>query len=260
MRPIGLSAVTTLFLGASFATLAAEPFPEWAHRQTFQIETAGLVKISLPANTLDQARADLADVRLTASQGAEIACLIERPRPAVESQRAARSFQVTLGTETTILTLETGTDDPLTGVTLQTPAATFIKAVQVHGSDDLSRWQLLGAGLPLFRQGQGREELLHLPLPRGSWPFLRITIDDRASAPVPFTGAQLHATPVLSIPTEPVPVKLVAREETLGESTLTLDLGAARLPLAELVVDSPEPFFRRSVRLMARQIEGITIQ
>ncbi len=260
MRPLCLRAAAVLILGWGFAALAAEPFPEWAHRQTFRIETAGLVKISLPANTLDQARADLADLRLTDSQGNEIACLIERPRPAGETRRAARGFQVTLGTETTIVTLETGTGDPLAGVTLQSPAATFIKAAELQGSDDLSHWQLLGAGLPLFRQGQTREERLFLSLPRGSWAYLRITIDDRASAPVPFTGAQLHATPLLSIPTEPVTVNQVAREETRGESRLTLDLGAARLPLAEIVVDSPEPFFRRSVRLMARQVEGITIQ
>ena len=260
VRPIRLRAVAVLILGWSFAGLAAEPFPEWAHRQTFRIEAAGLVKISLPANTLDQARADLADVRLTDSQGSEIAYLIEFPRPPRETRHGARNFQVTLGTETTTVTLETGTGDPLAGVTLQTPATTFIKAVEVQGSDNLSHWQLLGAGLPLFRQGQGREEQLFLPLPRGSWPFLRMTIDDRASAPVPFTGAQLHVTPALSIPTEPVTVTQVARDETRGESKLTLDLGAARLPLAEIVVESPEPFFRRSVRLMARQLEGITIQ
>ena len=69
----------------------------------------------------------------------------------------------------------------------------------------------------------------------------------------------MHLAPAPSTPTETVNVRLVVREESQSDTRLTLDLGAARLPLAELEVRTPEPFFRRPIRLMARQIEGITI-
>jgi len=247
------------YLGLAFAALAADGFADWSHRQELRVDTTGLVKISLPVDTLDRARADLADLRLVDSQGTETPYWIERLDPDSDRRRATRGFRLTLGTQATVVLVETGTSDPLEGVTLQTPADAFIKAVQVEGSQDTNTWTVIGAGLPLFRQAQGREERLEVPLPRGSWRFLRFTIDDQGSPPVPFTGAWVHLAPAPSAPTEPVTVRLVAREEAQGDTRLTLDLGAARLPLAEIEVRTPEPFFRRPIRLMARQIEGITI-
>jgi hypothetical protein len=239
--------------------VAAGEMPEWATRQELQISTSGLMKISLPESTLDRARADLADLRLIGPEGREVAYLIERQRPADQSPRGVPGFRVTLAPETTVIVVETGTSEPLEGITLQTPADAFIKAGKLEGSPDTQNWELLGNGIPLFRQEQGREEQVYLALSGGSWRFLRITLDDRASAPVPFTGALLHPAPAPS-PTEPAPVRVTAREEIGGESRLTIDLGAAHLPLAEIEIDTPEPFFRRQIRLIARQIEGITIE
>ena len=253
-------ACVALALGCAATVLCADSFPDWAHRQELRVDTAGLVKISLPTATLDRARGDLADVRIVDPQGNETPYLIERPRPTGETRRAAAGFRAVLEPEATVLIVETGTTDALEGVTLRTPAVGFIKAVQVEASQDDNNWILVGAGLPLFRQAEHREEQLHLPLPVGGWRHLRMTISDRGSAPVPFTGAQIHLAPARSMPTTAVEVRLVAREETRGETRLILDLGAARLPLAEIEVGTPEPFFRRQVRLVASQVEGITIQ
>jgi hypothetical protein len=247
------------FLGLAVAAVAADGFADWSHRQELGVDTNGLVKLSLPAETLDRARADLADLRLVDPRGTEIPYWIEPLQPESDRRRAAGGFRLTLGTQATVVVVETGTSEPLEGVALQTPADAFIKAVQVEGSPDADTWTVIGAGLPLFRQAQGREERLEVPLPRGSWRFLRFTIDDHGSPPVPFTGAWVRLAPAPSTPTETVSVRLVAREEVQGETRLTLDLGAARLPLAEIEVRTPEPFFRRPIRLMARQIEGITI-
>ncbi len=238
----------------------AGQFADWAYRQTLQIQSPGLAKVPLPTITLDRARADFGDLRLTDDNDNETPYLIERPRPVGETRRDAAAFRSILQPAATVLMIETGTTDPVQGVSLLTPAGGFIKAVQVEGSQEADEWVLLATGLPLFRQAQSREEQLDLSLPVGSWRYLRLTIDDRGSARVPFTMAQLHIAPTDAPPAIPVEVRLLAREEVPGETRLTLDLGAAHIPLAEIELKTPDRFFRRPVRLIARQVEGITIQ
>ena len=66
--------------------------------------------------------------------------LIERPVPAGKSCKRRKSFQVSLNASTTVITLETGLAQPLIdGVTLETPAMNFIKAVRVDASGQFFR-------------------------------------------------------------------------------------------------------------------------
>ena len=111
--------------------------------QQFDIAAPGLVKISLPVETLDAARPALEDLRLWDDAGNELPFLITRPVPSAKAVQSARSFQVSLNASTTVITLETGLAQPLDGVTLESPAANFIKAVRVDGSADGQNWQRL---------------------------------------------------------------------------------------------------------------------
>jgi len=76
--------------------------------------------------------------------------LIENPRPSAKMVQAARSFQSSLNERNTIITLETGLSQPLDAVMLESPAANFIKAVQIDSSDDGETWQMLAQGKPVF--------------------------------------------------------------------------------------------------------------
>ena len=242
----------------SFAVHAALPV-EWQQTQEFDVSAPGLVKISLPVETLDAARPALEDLRLCDDAGNELSFLITRPTPSARAVQSAKSFQVSLNASTTVITLETGLAQPLDGVTLETPAMNFIKAVRVEGSADGQNWQRLAQGQPVFRQLYGAGQL-HVSFPAGEWRWLRLTIDDQRSQPVPFTGARVHAADVEAAPIELQTVTVAERNENPGETRLTLNLGAANLDVASVKIETDEPLFTRAVAFAVPQVAEDSIR
>ena len=104
--PAGLLYVFALLIGIS-ATAANLP-SAWQRDQSFDVSTTGLVKMSLPVETLDAARPALEDLRLYDTAGTEVPYLIERPAPVAYAAQPVKAFQVSLNASTTVLTLETG--------------------------------------------------------------------------------------------------------------------------------------------------------
>ena len=231
----------------SVAVHAALP-SDWQHTQEFSVTAPGLVKISVPVETLHAARPALEDLRLYDDAGNELPFFIERPTPASKVVRAAKSFQVSLNASTTVITLETGLAQPLDGVSLETPAGSLIKAVRVEGSADGQRWQTLSAGQPIFREPAGAGQL-RVAIPAGLWPWLRLTVDDARTQPVPFTGARVFAAAAETTAMELQPATITERNENPGETRLTLNLGAANLDVASVQIQTDEPLFTRSVTL-----------
>jgi hypothetical protein len=249
-----------VLMGTCVAATQAAPLPaDWQHEQRFDAPAAGLLKLSLPTATLNAARPGLADLRLYDDAGREVPYLIERPKPAGKVIRDAKSFQVAVNASTTVLTLETGLAQPLDGVTIDSPATRFLKAVHIEGSADGQGWQTLARGQPIFRQLDGASQL-HLAIPVGKWPWLRLTVDDQRSQPIPFTGARVHAAVVEPVPAEAVPVTIVARDENPGQTRLTVSLSAANLDVASVGIETTEPLFTRQVTLAAPQVEDGTIR
>lgn len=249
----------TLAVASSLSAAGATLPAEWQHDQPFEVPETGLVRFSLPLATLDASRPALEDLRLYDDAGNEVPFLLERPAPIGKATQPARSFQVSLNPTTTVITLETGLTQPLDGVSLETPAGVFIKAVQVEGSADGKQWQTLSRGQPIFRQAAGASQL-RLTFPPGEWPWLRLTIDDHRSQPIPFTGARVHAAAAVPVPTEPFPITIISRHENPGETRLTLSLGAANVDVAELRLETTEPLFTRVVTLAVPQISDDTIR
>jgi hypothetical protein len=259
-RQIAWTAGLGALMAASVASGQAAPLPaEWQHEQHFDVPAPGLLKLSLPTATLDAARPGLEDLRLYDDAGREVPYLIERPRPIGKVIQDAKSFRVSVNASTTVLTLETGLVQPLDGVTLDSPAAAFLKAVGIEGSIDGQRWQTLVRGQPIFRQPGGVSQL-RLAIPAGTWPWLRLTVDDQRSQPIPFTWAHVHAAEAEPVPAETVPVTIVARDENPGETRLTISLSAANLDVASVEVETSEPLFMRQVTLAAPQVEEGTIR
>ena len=240
-------------LVASSSGAAGNLPSDWQHEQTFNVFAAGLIKINLPVETLDAARPTLEDLRLYDDAGNEVPYVLTRPVPAPKIIQNAKTFQVSLNANNTIITLETGLAQPLEAVTLETPAMDFIKAVRVEGSRDGKSWQTLAQGRPIFRQAYGAANLkISFPLIAAKW--LRLTVDDQRSQPVPFTGARVYAAAAETVPVETVPVTITERDENPGETRLALDLGAANLDVASLEVETAEPLFTRQVSLAVPQI------
>ncbi|MCC6819868.1 MAG: hypothetical protein IT579_03980, partial [Verrucomicrobia subdivision 3 bacterium] len=249
-----MSAFLFLLLIVPIASSVAAPLPaEWQRAQQFDVTAPGLVKLSLPVATLDAARPALEDLRLYDDAGNELPYLIQHATPASGAIQSAKSFQVALNPNTTVITLETGLAQPLDGVTLESPAASFIKSVQIETSADGKNCAPLAQARPIFRQPNGASQL-HLAIPPGLRPWLRLTVDDQRSQPIPFTGAMVHAAAAESTLSESVPVSIAERHENPGETRLTLNLGAANLDLANIQIETTEPLFTRPVTLAVPQI------
>jgi hypothetical protein len=226
---------------------------EWQHEQPFNVPAPGLVKLNLPGETLDAARPALEDLRLYDGTGNEVPYLIERPVPVVKIVQNVKSFHVSLNPSNTVIVLETGLTQPLDDVALETPAESFLKPVRVEGSADLKRWQTLDQGQPIFRQPNGVNRL-HVSFPAGTWPWLRLVVDDQRSPPIPFTGARIRVAVNEPAPSEWMPVTIAERNENPGETRLALDLGAANLSIASIQIETAEPLFTRHVTLAVPRV------
>jgi hypothetical protein len=234
-------------LGWCVSVNAALP-SDWQHEQSFNMTAPGLVKFSLPAEILNAVRPALEDLRLYDDAGNELPFFIERPSPVARVVQPAKLFQVSLNANTTIITLETGLAQPLDGVSLETPAGSFIKAVRIEGSTDGQRWQTLATGQPIFREPSGASQL-RVAVPPGVWRSLRLTVDDARTQPISFTGARIFAAAAEATPMELQPATIAERNENPGETRLTLNLGAANLDVASLRIETDEPLFTRLVTL-----------
>ena len=262
-----LTRLSSLILAcAALAGMAAQvhafPVNEWRHRQTLSIPTDGLKRIELPPETLDAARSSLEDLRLLDSAGNEVPFLIERPTPRPGSSFRPQGFRYSAdpAAQTTTVFVETGSPEPLVGVSLETSASPFLKPVRVEGSNDGELWQEIASGQLIFKQPGGAENR-QISFEKSSWKFLRLTLDDRRSQPVPFTGARLHS-PGSSAPTRSVAVAIKSRDESPRVSRIALDLGAANLPVASLRIETPELLFTRAVTFAVPEVteQGIIEQ
>lgn len=261
MKPIPLFNLSLVIAAlACWATPLHALTPNaWRHRQSIEVPTGGLVRADLSPETLDAARSGLEDLRVLDSAGNEVPFLIERPEPRPGATLSPKTFQYTsdLEKQTTTLFIETGVTELLVGVSLETPAHSFLKPVRVEGSNDGQTWSEIKVGQAIFKQPDGAENQ-RIALDKAVCQFLRLTLDDRRSAPVPFTGAWLH-TPGVPAPSKAVAVTIKSRDESPGRTRLALDLGAANLPLASLRIETPEPLFTRDVTFAVPEVseEGI---
>src|SRR6185503_12632424 len=82
-------------IGEVAATAASLP-AEWQRDQQLSVPEAGLIKLSLPAETLDSARPALEDLRVYDASGNEVPYMLERPAVATKATLSAKSFEVAL--------------------------------------------------------------------------------------------------------------------------------------------------------------------
>ena len=241
-------ALTTLIVAQSGLAFDRN---EWRNTQTLEVPTKGLVRVNLPAETLDAAQPGLEDLRIIDSAGNQVPYLIERLLTGAESMIRPTEFRSTIENGATHLVLKTGTS-AIIGVSLETPATHFMKAADVEGSNDGRSWTKLAGGDSVFQLPNGVAKL-RVSFPEGTWQFLRVTIDELGSPPMPFTGARLHKARTTA-PAEPVAITIKSRDESPGTTRLALDVGAANLIVGSLRIESNEPVFTRAVTLAVPEV------
>lgn len=244
-------------LCALSASAAALP-SAWQREQLMQVPSNGLLRLNLPVDTLNSARPQLEDLRIYDDAGSEVPYwkLSIPPIAQVDRKRfPARTFHVELTDGASVVTLQTGTGQTINGVILKSPADNFLKPVRIEGSEDGETWKKLGEGQPIFRQSNGAEELGLFFTP-GVWVWLRLTVDDRRSGPIPLTGANIQTPAEFIAPEqiERVAAPIAERHENPGQSRLTFDLGGANLEIGDVEIDSDAPLFARQVTLAIPQV------
>jgi hypothetical protein len=226
---------------------------EWRFSQAIDVPASGLVRVNLPFETLNAARPDLADVRILDTAENEVPYLIDRPMPARESALRAKELVTALEPTATRITLTTGARSVLRGVIFETPpGVAFIKAVQVEGSHDGATWHQLATDKPIFRMVDGASNP-SVSFSEGIWEYLRLTIDDSRTPAVPFTGVLLQVAET-NAPADPLPLTVKTRDESLGVTRLSVDLGATNLMIAALGIEATDPVFVRPVTIAVPEL------
>ncbi len=240
----------------SFACHAAIDPAEWPQQLQFRIERPGLTRLEVSREVLAFTRADRGDVRLLDPAGQEVPWRLHRGLTALPDNGAVPILRPDLQIEDrrTILTFPTGTERKLGSLRLLTSASGFFKPVNVEGQRN-GAWERLVSGVPLYRDYQGATELV-LDFPSGSWSRMRLTVDDRRTAPIPIQGVELLPVPEQPLAVDPVPVVIRSRTEEPGFTRLHLDLGAAGLDVARLEFDTPDSLFTRPVRVLVERVAG----
>ena len=251
IRILGLGMAVTLVLGAGVIPA------DWQWNQSLPVKEPGLVRVPLPPATLDVLRPGLADLRLLDPAGTEVAWVPEHPLQvaAASPVRRPKSFTVSLQSQSTVVTVETDLTRPVEGITLSTGDGSFLKALKVEASPDARSWQLIAKGLPIYQnyQGQTRREV-SFPAVTSRW--LRLTLDDSRSAPVPIAAVQVQELePGQEAVLEKTPARIVIRDELPRETRLRLDLGSANRDIVFLDLLSPDPFFTRRASVRERRFE-----
>lgn len=261
MRATLLYAAFLISAATLAPSLRAGPFPAsaWRFRQEVAVSRPGPVRIALPVETLDAARADLADLRLLDPTGAEVAFALERATPVGPRLCPPQSLGGTVEDNATVFVLKTGTDDHIAGLDIDAGGQSFLTRAMVEASEDGRDWRLLGRNLPLYDRG-AQLRTLHLNLPSGHYPYLRLTLDRLDGGHIALRDISLVTIPVQAGTTEPVAIRVAARDEAPGETRLTLALPGANLQLAGLEITTPEPVFMRPVRLLRRSFEDGSIR
>lgn len=259
MKPIPSASLRSLILGIALALLIASPAPaalplnEWEFQQSLEVERAGLVRVRLTPDTFNAARTDLQDLRLLDPSGNETPYLIEGPLESRSRSRFVSQPPMSQEGTKTLLRLPVPNPSQLRRLLLHSPDADFLKPVMVQALlTDGSTGPLIENQVIYRKSGTENLSLSLPPLPTGTVE-LRIILNDGRSRPMIISGVMLFEEENNANISLPVPARVTDQAEGPGETRLTLDLGAAHLPLSGLRLDIEDPVFMRSVDIAVRE-------
>jgi hypothetical protein len=255
MNPFRLLAPLAALAAVSIAS--ALDTAAWEFRQTVPLDRTGAVRLTLPLETLDSARADLSDLRLLGPDGAEIPFAIVR-RDTVRPTTERIPLQGRLDGNVTIVEFGLAKTAPIQRIRLDTPAAAFVKAATVEIEAEPGRWQHIVDSALVFRM-QGGMEQLAIDLHGAQGRTIRVSLDNGDSTALPITAVVVETGGAEAEQLVDQPVAIVAAEQEAGSTRLTIDLGRSHLPLAELVLAARENVFQRPARLVAQRAADETV-
>ena len=200
------------------------------------------------------------DLRLFDKANREVPYLLITPR--VEAQwRAARLLPVAPTRFTSGFEADFETALPIDRVRVAGLPTPFLKRVQIEASGDRSHWTLLVPDGTLFDLPNDGLALTALDVPAGSYRYLRLTWDDRASRRMPLPR-QVEAR-VASATRGPAPLRTAVtverRPSEPGKSRFRIRLPGAHLPIVAIELSLGGGNVLRTARLSEGRLQGSTV-
>jgi hypothetical protein len=221
----------------------------------------GRIAVALDAGVYEDARPDLGDLRIVDDTGAAVPYLLDLDslRETAETRRPEILNRSFVRGRSSSVTLNFAERLPRRELGLSLSGDNFRRRVQVEGSDDGRRWDVLVDTAYVFAvppPNPARYE--SLTLPENDQPRLRVTVYADADDPSRIeiqdvfvrvtSGRRRESARSLS--------PVVVQDEAARETWLTLDLGARHQPFHALTLDVADPQFFRGVQVEARRDPG----
>jgi hypothetical protein len=218
----------------------------------------GFVALALPPELMGAAQPDLRDLRLIAADGHEVSFALDR----VETRKVTRRWDGRLvdtraeRKQRTVWVVDLAEPRQFDTVELRVDGRDFAKRVQLEVSNDRWNWETAVEDAGIFeREWNGRVRHTAITLPEARTArYLRLTADDRQSAPIAVSGATaMFARP---LPGErwsrrvesPVSELHTDKDATTTSSCYNLD-EVARLPFDRIEIEADDVAFSRRATL-----------
>ena len=150
---------------------------------------------------------------------------------------------------------------PIDRVRLEGLPAPFLKRVRLEGSGDRSHWTVLVAEGTLFDLPNDQLELTTLDFAAGSYRYVRLTWDDRSSAPMPLprrVNARIASSTHGAAPLRTA-VAVERRPSEPGKSRFRIQLPGAHLPIVAIELNVAGGNVLRPARITEGRLEGGTV-
>ncbi len=239
-------AIVVIMLAVAPATAGFDP-KTWRFRKSVKLvaAAAGYGEIALDAEVYDRADRSLDDVRVVTRAGEEIPYVIRR-WPASETMGTVSTLMVNLSvqprrlTRFELQTLRLG--QPHNQVTITIADPEFLpRQVTVEGSDDRKTWFVLSRG-EVYRFALGAEEH-SIGYSQSVYQFVRVTIHDDDRTGLRVKDAALRFRQVVPAREDrwfAGSIEAVTDPQA-RTTTVIVDAGFARLPIAQLTVTITTP-------------------
>lgn len=246
------SSVAAAVLLLSALCGARENVPSaWSTQGEVRPQRVGISEVTVPRDLLDQAAPTLHDLRLFRASGEEIPYSLHQPSRLPARWVKTNAFKSVIGDRSTALTAN-GPADTVDAIRLDSPAREFLKSVSLDVFKK-GRWQTLWTGRPIFRTSPGVQNL-EVDFPARTLSRFRIRVDDQNSDPIPFTGIAIREASDSVPPIERLPAILSGREDRPWETRFTFALPSQNLFVDGLAIETADPMFQRSVRVVLQQL------
>ena len=203
----------------------------------------------------------LGDLRFYDSSGREVGYLLVAPPASTERWQDGRVLPIQATEEESGFEVDLGNAVRIDRLRFSGIPAPLLKRVRLEGSGDRSHWSVLVESGTLFDLPDERLKRTEVGFAPGEFQYLRVTWDDRNSAPVPLpTGVAARVvTPSAAPAVVSVPVTLEQRSSEPGRSRYRLHLPGAHLPLTAIELTCGGGHLLRDARVSEPRLSGATV-